>query len=85
MKARIRAYVFGGAGGWDEAGVKPGDGDALARVSGWKIVTDGSNQGFTGRQREPYYTRDTRGIFYIEPAALREMVRQQLIDAVSLY
>ena len=44
------------------------------RVAGWKIVSDGSNQGFTGRQREPYYTRDTVGIFYVEPDALRESV-----------
>ena len=43
------------------------------RVVGWKIVTDGSNQGFTGRQREPYFTRDTVGIFYVEPDALRKM------------
>ena len=38
----------------DEAGTGPGQGDALMRVAGWKVVTDGSNQGFTGRQREPY-------------------------------
>jgi predicted amidohydrolase YtcJ len=72
MKARIRAYAYSEQPGWDEAGVKPFDGDALMRVAGWKIVTDGSNQGFTGRQREPYYTRDTVGIFYVEPDALRE-------------
>jgi predicted amidohydrolase YtcJ len=74
MKARIRAYAYSGQTGWDEAGVKFGQGDALMRVAGWKIVTDGSNQGFTGRQREPYYTRDTKGIFYVEPDNLREMV-----------
>lgn len=74
MKARIRAYCFAEAGGWDEAGVLPGDGDALMRVAGWKIVTDGSNQGFTGRQRERYYTEDTLGLYYIEPEALREAV-----------
>ncbi len=73
MSARIRAYVFSGQPGWDEAGVRPGDGDALMRVSGWKIVTDGSNQGFTGRQRQPYFTRDTVGIYYVDPATLREM------------
>ena len=72
MKVRIRAYAYSEQPGWDEAGVKPFDGDALMRVAGWKIVTDGSNQGFTGRQREPYYTRDTVGIFYVEPDALRE-------------
>jgi predicted amidohydrolase YtcJ len=74
MKARIRAYLYSEQPGWDEAGVRAGEGDSLMRVAGWKIVTDGSNQGFTGRQREPYYTRDTVGLFYVEPAALREMV-----------
>ena len=73
MKARIRAYAYSEQPGWDEAGIEAGQGDALMRVAGWKIVTDGSNQGFTGRQREPYYTRDTVGIFYVEPDALREM------------
>jgi len=73
MKSRIRAYAYSEQPGWDEAGVKPGDGDDLMRVVGWKIVTDGSNQGFTGRQRKPYYTRDTTGLFYVEPDALREM------------
>jgi len=74
MKARIRAYLYSETGGWDEAGVMPGDGDALMRVAGWKIVTDGSNQGFTGRQREPYYTQDTVGLYYVQPADLREAV-----------
>jgi predicted amidohydrolase YtcJ len=73
MKARIRAYLYGEQPGWDEAGIRPGDGDELMRIAGWKIVTDGSNQGFTGRQRAPYYTRDTLGIFYVEPDALREI------------
>ena len=77
MKARIRAYLYSDAGGWDEAGVMPGDGDALMRVAGWKIVTDGSNQGFTGRQREPYYTQDTLGLYYVEPDALREEVLER--------
>jgi predicted amidohydrolase YtcJ len=77
MKARIRAYAYSEQPGWDEAGVKPFDGDAMMRVAGWKIVTDGSNQGFTGRQREPYYTRDTVGIFYVEPDALRKTVRDR--------
>ncbi len=74
MKARIRAYVYSEAGGWDEAGVRPFDGDALMRVAGWKIVSDGSNQGFTGRQREPYYTQDTLGLYYVAPDALRAAV-----------
>ena len=74
MKARIRAYAYSEQPAWYEADVEAGQGDALMRLAGWKIVTDGSNQGFTGRQREPYFTRDTVGIYYVEPDALREMV-----------
>lgn len=73
MKARIRAYAYSEYPGWDEAGVEFGQGDSLMRLVGWKIVTDGSNQGFTGRQRGPYHTRDTVGIFYVEPEDLRAM------------
>jgi predicted amidohydrolase YtcJ len=69
LKARIRAYPFYtiGADAWDAAGVKPGDGDALARIAGYKLVADGSNQGFTGLQREPYLDSDSRGIAYMAP------------------
>ncbi len=75
MKARIRAYLFDSAADlWDEAGTRPGQGDALMRVSGWKMVTDGSNQGFTGRQREPYVFSDNLGLYYIQPDDLKEMV-----------
>lgn len=72
MKARIRAYPFYtlGAETWDEAGVMQGDGNALARISGYKLVADGSNQGFTGLQRDPYLNSDSRGLAYMEPDAL---------------
>jgi predicted amidohydrolase YtcJ len=73
MKSRIRAYAYSEQPGWDAAGVAAGRGDALMRLAGWKVVTDGSNQGFTGRQRQPYYTRDTLGLYYIEPDDLRKM------------
>ena len=73
MKSRIRAYAYSEQPGWDAAGVVTGQGDALMRLAGWKVVTDGSNQGFTGRQRQPYHTRDTLGIYYIEPDDLRVM------------
>ena len=78
MKARIRAYLFSTAAAlWDEAGTRPGEGDALMRVAGWKIVSDGSNQGFTGRQREPYYGTDKLGMFYVQPDQLRAMVKHR--------
>ena len=41
------------------------------------MVSDGSNQGFTGRQREPYVGTDSLGLFYVEPAALRAIVQEQ--------
>ncbi len=42
------------ADGFDEVGLAPGDGDELVRAVGWKVIADGSNQGRTGHQREPY-------------------------------
>jgi predicted amidohydrolase YtcJ len=73
LKARIRAYPFYtlGADAWDEAGVSQGDGNELARIAGYKLVADGSNQGFTGLQREPYLgTEDDRGLAYMSPEEL---------------
>lgn len=75
MRARIRASLYAArASEWEENNVAFGDGDELMRVAGWKIITDGSNQGFTGRQREPYLGTDNRGIFYIAPDALKKIV-----------
>ena len=73
MKSRIRAYAYSEQPAWNDSDAKAGQGDALMRLVGWKVVTDGSNQGFTGRQREPYYTRDTLGLYYVEPDDLRAM------------
>ncbi|EAQ44818.1 amidohydrolase domain protein [Roseobacter sp. MED193] len=72
LNARIRAYPFYtiGAEAWDEAKVMQGDGNALARIAGYKLVADGSNQGFTGLQREPYLDSDSRGLAYMQPDQL---------------
>jgi predicted amidohydrolase YtcJ len=75
MRARLRASLFDEhEATWDKIGIKPHSGDEGLRVVGWKLVVDGSNQGYTGRQREPYYKTDNRGLFYIEPDALKEIV-----------
>jgi predicted amidohydrolase YtcJ len=73
LKARIRAYSFYtiGSAAWDEAGIKPGDGNAMARIAGYKLVADGSNQGFTGLQREPYVDSTSKGSAYMSPAELK--------------
>lgn len=39
---------------WNNAGLKNNTGNDLAKVVGFKLVADGSNQGFTGLQRETY-------------------------------
>ncbi len=74
MSARIRAYPFYtlGAQTWDKAGINQGDGNALARISGYKLVADGSNQGYTGLQREPYLNSDDHGLAYMTPDELTE-------------
>lgn len=69
MKTRVRSYIF------DEGAVKLGDlepnwGDDFMRASGWKIVPDGSNQGFTGRQRAPYVGELSLGLYYVDPEDL---------------
>ena len=73
LAARVRAYPFYTIGekAWDDAGVKPDDGNALARVAGYKLVADGSNQGFTGLQREPYLNSDDYGLAYMSADDLR--------------
>ena len=70
---RTRSYLqWGALPLWDEAGVKPGVGNAKVRVIGWKISTDGSNQAYTGLQREPYLNREDRGLPYMTRPILTE-------------
>jgi predicted amidohydrolase YtcJ len=60
LTQRIRAYpLYAFDQAWDEAGIQAGDGDALVRMSGYKLIADGSNQGFTGLQRQPYHSVDS--------------------------
>lgn len=78
MKSRIRAYLYSeAADAMDKSGARPGQGDAHVRIAGWKIVSDGSNQGRTGRQREPYFNSKDRGIYYVAPDELKQMVEQR--------
>ncbi|MEM7002327.1 MAG: amidohydrolase [Pseudomonadota bacterium] len=63
---------------WDQVGVNWGQGDAWLRNSGWKIVSDGSNQGRTGLQREPFLGGQSRGMAYIEEDELQAAVVRRL-------
>jgi predicted amidohydrolase YtcJ len=75
MTGRLRAYPFYtiDTAAWDAAGIGPGGGDPLARVAGFKLVADGSNQGFTGLQREPYLNSTSRGTAYMTPAEMTSL------------
>lgn len=75
LSARIRAYPFYtlGTEAWDDAGIRPGDGNELARIAGYKLVADGSNQRFTGLQREPYLgSGSDLGLAYMSPEELKK-------------
>ena len=53
--ARVRAYAsYVINDQWDEYGLKANQGNEYARIVGYKLVADGSNQGFTGLQRDTY-------------------------------
>lgn len=82
MTARFR-YSVGQAMAdrWDEANLTWGEGDEWVRRTGWKIVSDGSNQGRTGLQREAFLGsegEDARGMAYIEKDELDAAVERRL-------
>ena len=78
LKARMRVYPFYTVDeAWDQAGVRPGDGDAMVRIAGYKMIADGSNQGFTGLQREPYLNSTSRGLEYTSPAELKRLIMKR--------
>lgn len=86
LAARIRAYPLYtiGAENWDAANVGQGNGDPLARIAGYKLIADGSNQGFTGLQREPYLNSDERGLAYIEPDTLTALAMERALKGWHL-
>ena len=85
MNARLRFSVGHALSQrWDEAGLKWNTGDAWVRVTGWKIVSDGSNQGRTGLQREPFLHSDELGIPYIAFNELDRAVEERLKQGWSV-
>lgn len=59
---------------WIAAGLTPGDGDDLFRITGIKAWSDGSNQGGSGFQREPYVGIDSRGSLNYTPEQLTDVI-----------
>lgn len=60
---------------WEKAGLRPGDGDDMVRAVSWKLISDGSNQGRTGYQREPYLGSAQRGAANMSEEELQEAIR----------
>jgi len=72
---RTRAYLLWTLlDQWDKAEIKPGDGNNMARAIGWKISVDGSNQAFTGLQREHYLNREDHGLEYMKLSDMESAV-----------
>ncbi len=81
MTARLRySLIQSGERHWDEMAIAFGDGNEMARATGWKIVSDGSNQGRTGLQRNAYLGRNDNGIAYVGKEALTEMVVKRALQ-----
>jgi len=74
--ARVMAYpMYTLNEKWDEAGTKMYDGNDLAKIVGFKLIADGSNQGFTGLQREAYHSPSQEGNLGVEYMSVEEMMR----------
>ncbi|WP_353561068.1 amidohydrolase [Pyruvatibacter sp. HU-CL02332] len=81
MTTRLRYSLFGSfADTWDKTDVSFGQGNSYARATGWKIVSDGSNQGRTGLQREPYLGREDKGLAYVAADDLKQQVTQRALE-----
>ena len=76
LTARVRAYPLSNYdAAWTKAGVinSPGAGNELVRICGYKLIADGSNQGFTGLQRKPYLNSKNKGLAYTEVDEMAEL------------
>ena len=79
MTTRLRYSVLDALGReWERMGLEFGQGNELVRAIGWKIVADGSNQGRTGCQREPYLNSEETGFAYVDPEDLKAKVELRL-------
>jgi predicted amidohydrolase YtcJ len=75
FSARVMAYPYYPINEeWDKAGTKMYDGNDLAKIVGFKLIADGSNQGFTGLQREAYHCHSQMGNLGVEYMSVEEMM-----------
>lgn len=60
---------------WQDAGLKPGFGNDRFRIAAIKAWSDGSNQGRSGYQRQPYLNSDSRGALNYTLEQLTDAIR----------
>ena len=86
--ARVMAYpMYTLNDEWTEAGTKMYDGNDLAKIVGFKLIADGSNQGFTGYQREPYCCHpnsDNYGLAYMSEDEMFKIAEQRVKEGWHL-
>jgi len=61
---------------WREMGLRPGERSPRFTLNGIKAWSDGSNQGGTGYQREPYLGGNNRGALNYRPEEIEQVVRE---------
>jgi hypothetical protein len=61
---------------WREMGLRPGEHAPRFTLNGIKAWSDGSNQGGTGYQREPYLGSSNRGALNYKPEEIEQVVRE---------
>lgn len=60
---------------WQEMGLRPGERSKHFTLNGIKAWSDGSNQGGTGYQREPYLGSTNRGALNYKPEEIEQVIR----------
>jgi len=61
---------------WREMGLRPGELSPRFTLNGIKAWSDGSNQGGTGYQRQPYLGGNNRGALNYKPEEIEQVVRE---------
>lgn len=61
---------------WKELGLRPGPRSSRFTLNGIKAWADGSNQGLTGYQRQPYIGTQNRGALNYTPEEIEAVVRE---------
>ena len=75
LPVRVTAALLDQArAAWEQAGIEPGAGDDMVRAISRKIISDGSNQGYSGFLRDPYLGHEGRGAPNLTEAELVEAI-----------